>query len=325
MSTLYLDRGGTALRRDGRALAIYEDGRKRSTVPVALLERVVMAARVELDSGVLGFLADQGVAVLVLAGRHREQVAILTGAPHNEVTRRMAQYRLFADAPWRVRWSRRLVAHKLAAQERLLRTALRERPDRRYALTTAIAGLARLRARLGAEVDPGLSLEQLRGVEGAGAAAYFAGLAAVFPEALAFTSRNRRPPRDPVNAVLSLGYTILHGDAVQACHQAGLDPLVGYLHDLDYGRASLAADLVEPFRPRVDRLAWDLFRKRALRPEYFEMSGDGCLLNKAGRAAFYPAYEQIARPLRRAFRRLTLRVAQALPAMTAGIQGDATP
>jgi CRISPR-associated protein Cas1 len=132
---------------------------------------------------------------------------------------------------------------------------------------------------------------------------------------LDFKGRNRRPPRDPVNAVLSLGYTLLHADAVQSCYAAGLDPLLGFLHEPEYGRESLAADLVEPLRSHVDRLVWRLFRDRALRPEHFSRGEDACLLDKAGRALFYPAYEQAAGPVRRALRRFTVRVARGLPSI----------
>ena len=313
MGTLYVDRSGSRLKRDGRALAVYEDGERRSSVPVALLERVVLLGTVELDSGVLGFLADQNVAVLILSGRNRQQLAALVGRPHNDVTRRLAQYRLFAEPQWRLAWSARLVRHKLAAQARFLGQGLRERPDARYRLTRGVETLLRLRRRLAAGPAEGDSLDTVRGIEGAGAAAFFCAYSALFPDSLGFTGRNRRPPRDPVNAVLSLGYTLLHADAVQCCHAAGLDPLLGFLHEPEYGRESLAADLVEPLRPQVDRLVWRLFSERTLRPEHFSRDGDACLLDKAGRALFYPAYEQAARPFRRALRRFTVRVARALP------------
>jgi len=313
MGTLYLDRSGIELRRDGKALAVYQDGQRRSTVPVSHLDRLVLLGTVALDSGLLGYLADQGVAVLVFSGRNRQQLAVLVGRPHNDVTRRVAQYRLFADASWRLAWSRRLVRHKLAAQARQLSRGLRERPDARYALTRGLESLARLRQQLGPGAARHHTLDGVRGLEGAGAAAYFGALTSLFPPTVGFTGRNRRPPRDPVNAVLSLGYTLLHAEAVQACYVAGLDPLLGFLHEPEYGRESLAADFVEPFRPYIDQLAWTLFRTKALRAEHFSTQEDACLLDKAGRAVFYPAYEQSVQPVRRALRRFTVKVARALP------------
>lgn len=134
----------------------------------------------------------------------------------------------------------------------------------------------------------------------------------MLPESLGFTGRNRRPPRDPANAVLSLGYTLLHFEAVRACHAAGLDPMIGFFHELEFGRESLAADLIEPLRPRVDAWAWELFRHQVLRTEDFRREGDACLLGKGGRQRFYAEFESLARPLRRLLRRFTVRLASRL-------------
>jgi len=99
-----------------------------------------------------------------------------------------------------------------------------------------------------ASVDQQDSTASLRGLEGAGASAYFEGFADLLPDRLKFSGRNHRPPRDPVNAMLSLGYTLLHAEAVLALYGAGLDPFIGFHHGLDFGRESLACALVEPLR-----------------------------------------------------------------------------
>src|SRR5690606_17318101 len=142
------------------------------------------------------------------------------------------------------------------------------------------------------------------GIEGAGAAAYFRGYAELFPASLGFRARRRRPPPDVVNATLSLGYTLLHALAAEACHAEGLDPAVGFLHEPTRGRASLACDLMEPWRARVDALVWTLFRDRVLAATHGARDGSGaCLLGKAGRAHFYEAWSSIAGPLRRTLAR----------------------
>lgn len=155
-------------------------------------------------------------------------------------------------------------------------------------------------------------VETLRGIEGAAALAYFSAFTRLFAPELKFTQRNRRPPRDPVNAVLSLAYTMLHHEAVRACQIAGLDPIIGYYHELSYGRESLACDLIEPLRPAVDDWTWQQFRERNLRADHFSREGDGCLLGKAGRMRFYPAFERFTRPHRRLLRRITRALAARL-------------
>ena len=101
-----------------------------------------------------------------------------------------------------------------------------------------------------------------------------------------------------MNAALSLAYTLLHFDALRAAHSAGLDPMVGFYHRPAHGRESLACDLIEPLRPRVDEWIHALFRERVIRGAHFTMDKGACLLGKAGREHFYAAWESFA-PLRR--------------------------
>jgi len=296
MATLILDRSDLEIRMDGEALALYEPAGRRGTVPLKLLERVVMQGGVKLDAGVLTKLAEAGVATLLLSKRHSRRVAIVLGLAHNDAGIRLAQSRRVFDADWCTAWARRQVKSKTRAQIRLLHDAMEARPDARKPLGDALASLSSARENL-ARMQ--LDTASLRGLEGAAARAYFQGLTALFPPSLDFTGRNRRPPRDPVNACLSLGYTLLHFDAVGACHMAGLDPLLGFYHRPSFGRESLASDLIEPLRPHLDRQIWQLFRDRSLRDDHFSRDGNACLLGKAGRAVFYQDYEAHAAPVRR--------------------------
>ena len=186
----------------------------------------------------------------------------------------------------------------------MLGRALEVRPDRRKPLTDAIASLERVQARI-AKAGEGLDRNALNGLEGAGAAAYFRAYATLFPDALGFARRRRRPPPDPVNVCLSLGYTLLHHEAVREAQVVGLDPLLGFLHVPERGRESLASDLIEPLRPHVDEWVWRRFAGRELRLEHFSHErGGGCLLGKAGRRLFYDAFEPFCAGLRRLLRRM---------------------
>ena len=296
MSTLVLDKPELELRCDGAALALYEGGERRGTVPLALLERVVLlGSQIRLDSGVLARLGEAGVALLALGRRGGQRLSLALGPSHNDAALRIAQCLAAVDEATVLAFSRDLVAAKLRAQRRTLAALLAVRADCRKPLTDALRSIAEAEASLATAAD----VAAIRGCEGAAAGAHFRGLASVLPPSLGFANRNRRPPRDPVNAALSLGYTLLHADAVRACHVAGLDPLVGFYHRPSFGRESLACDLIEPLRPRLDRWLWDEFRSRTLREDHFATSASGCQLQKAGRARFYADYEQAARPWRR--------------------------
>lgn len=308
MGTLYLDRQDIELRREGRHLCLYEGGSRSATIPLNVVERVVVRGQATLSTGVLGLLAEEGVGLLVLSGRQGRTAAILHGNAHGDTARRIAQYRWHHDDEYRLHWARRLVALKLKAQARLLRSALHVRPDCRKPLTDGIGRIDRALA----NIEDAPRLERLQGIEGAAAAAYFAGFTQLFPANLEFTGRNRRPPKDPVNAALSLAYTLLHFEAVNACHAAGLDPYVGFYHEPAYYRESLAADLIEPLRPRVDRWVWRLFAERILPVDSFASEADRCLLKKNGREIFYARYESFVRPLRAILRRYGLLIARRL-------------
>lgn len=301
MATLVLDRSGLELRSDGAALALYESGERRGTIALNLVDRVVIQGNVKLDTSVLARFAEAGIATVLLSRRHSSRVAFVLGAGHSDAAVRLAQYQLALDESWCNRWAARIVRAKTRGQLRLLRSALDQRPDCRKALTDAIASLKTTLLTL--RDAPALEAARVRGVEGAAAAAYFRALTALFPDSLGFSGRNRRPPRDPVNACLSLGYTMLHFEAVRACHASGLDPLVGFYHRPAFGRESMACDLVEPLRARIDAWIWELFRTRALRAEGFVQDKGACLLNKSGRAHFYAAWEGPAAGLRRHLRR----------------------
>jgi CRISPR-associated protein Cas1 len=301
MATLVLDRSNLELRSDGAALAVYEDGERRATVPLKLIERVILQGTIKLDTTVLGKLAEAGVPAILLGARNSRRVAILVGRGHSDASIRLAQLHNALDPAWCAAWSRRLVLGKVRAQLRLLRRALAARPDARKALVDAIRSIETTAGSLAA--DTGTDLDRIRGFEGACGAAYFPGYCALFAESLAFRGRNRRPPKDPVNAALSLTYTLLHFDAVRAAHGAGLDPMAGFYHRPARGRESLACDLIEPLRPSADAWVWKLFRERELRAEHFATDKGACLLGKAGRERFHAAWEAYAGLPRRWLRR----------------------
>ena len=206
MSSLYLDRKNLGLKLDGQALALYEEGVKKGTVPLHLLDRVVLRGNVQLESRVLGALSERNIGLLVLSGRNTEATAMLAARSHNDARRRLGQYRISGDEGLRTPMARWLVLVKVRAQQHLLRDALAARADLRHPLTSALQTLNGISGQL-LEDKVDLSLASLRGYEGSAAAAYFAAYVHLFADSLNFSGRKKRPPPDPVNACLSLGYT----------------------------------------------------------------------------------------------------------------------
>lgn len=298
MSTVYLDRKNLSIDVDSGLLKISPAPRGRGSIPLNLVTRLVMCGKVNFNSAALASLAQHGIAVVCLAGRNHRRAAQVTGMTGNDAVRRLNQFRAATLPDLRLSIARSLVSAKLSAGARELKLLEARRPALRRPIRKATRTLLeaeRHTAKAG--------IERLLGLEGAAAAAWFRALTAVFPKSLAFSGRNRRPPRDPVNAVLSLSYTLLHAEAVAACAGHGLDPMVGFLHEPAHGRESLACDLIEPLRPRIDARVIELFARQHLTRDHFSMTTAGCHLRKSGRRVFYPWWEETALPFRRYLRR----------------------
>ena len=294
MTSLYVDRRGVTLKADGEALVFYENGERVGTVPLAPLSRVFLRGDVTLLSSLLGRLGERSIGVVVLSGRKAEPTLLL-GRPHNDAARRVEQYRLSQDTGFCLRFAHSVVEAKLRSQAAFLAERRDDEPRSRYLLNHSLRRIENAMAAVGQQMSVG----SLRGLEGAGAAAYFEGFGDLLPERLKFSTRNRRPPKDPVNAALSLGYTLLHAEAVLALYGTGFDPFIGFYHSLDFGRESLACDVVEPLRVEIDRHMQHLFRIEKLRADDFSKVDGGCWLGKASRARFYAKWEPLAERLRK--------------------------
>lgn len=303
MQTLYIDRKDSELEIQGGRLQVRIAGaNKPFSVPLNVLEFLVISATVRFSSTLLSRLTLAGITAVFLNPRKDEASCIAYGLLHNAADRRLMQYQAISQSPLKLRYSIALVRQKLRGQRAMLLRALRRRPDQRHALFKGIKRLTGLEARL----DDVAHIDSLRGVEGAGAALYFEAYQQIFAPRLAFNGRNRRPPRDPVNAILSLTYTLVHAEAIRVLVSTGFDPQLGVYHLPSFGRESLACDLVELYRPVVEFWVWRLFADEILRPDHFAQSSGAerpCLLGKAGRAEYYSHYESQARLWRKLLRR----------------------
>ncbi len=314
MTALFIDRKDARLSLDGGALRVQAGGESLS-LPLGQIERIIVRGAATLDTGLLTRLWTQGIGLLLLSGRRSEPTARFHGQPTNDVRRRMAQTLAACDPDRAVAWAKPLVSAKLASQAR----ALTRLAKARGAMRRDALAFDRAIGEMAPRILAATSLDALRGHEGAAARLYWSALVGAFAPSLGFAGRNRRPPRDPVNAALSLAYTIATFEAGKQAQRHGLDPMIGFLHAPSFGRESLACDLVEPLRPHIDVWIEGLFRERRLRGEHFTTGPDGaCLLGKAGRAAFYRDLDTSlplwSRWLGRSARRLAMGLdAQAIP------------
>lgn len=298
MSSLFVDRRDAHLEFDAGALVFRDNdkhGERIGTVPLAPLRRVFLRGNLTLQASLLGKLGDMGIGVIVLSGRLGKP-SLLLARPHHDARRRVEQTRLSLDSHFCLHFARQLIHDKLQHQQEWFDALGSHYPKARHSLSHALQLLQEYQQRL-PQID---NIDSLRGIEGASAAAYFNGLRAVVPDSLHFHERNRRPPRDPFNVLLSLTYTLVNAEISIALHGAGFDPCIGYYHQLSWARESLACDLLEPLRPLADRFCLHLVAQQTLTAEHFSQTEDGCLLGKTGRIRYYSAYEENAAPLRQA-------------------------
>ncbi len=302
MSSLYIDRKNVEIRTDAGALVFYENNERIGTVPTAPIDRIIIKGNATITTKVLGEIGKHGIGIIILSG-YKNTPSLFFPAPHNDAARRICQCVLSQDKEFSRLFAVNLVREKILKQAQLLDEIYVEKPQ---------AGIEFNRHRNWVHQDAErvfdkISLDELRGIEGHAAASYFHALSCVLMRSLHFTGRNKRPPTDPFNAALSLTYTLFIADSALSLYGAGLDPFVGFLHAPDFARFSFACDLVEPFRATADRFVIGLFKDGILRPEDFSTTEKGCLMGKAARARYYPAFEEAAaswRPLiqKRAFK-----------------------
>ncbi|ETD67129.1 CRISPR-associated protein Cas1 [Pelistega indica] len=305
MSTLCIDRRGLSLRTEGKALIFYDENRRVGTIPIHSLERVCIYGELQLSASVLGKLGEQGVGILVLNGYKKEPVMLMPNQ-HVDAKRRQVQYVLANQLSFSLKQAQKWIIKKLQEQLKFIHY-LGEHSTLSVLDVNKFTSLVHNSQE---SINIADNIDSIRGFEGAVAAQYFQLLAKVLPDSLGFSGRNRRPPKDPFNAVLSLGYTLLYFEAVRQCYLAGLDAYSGFYHTVYTGRASLACDLIEPVRALYDQWLREQFVQRNLRLEDFSFKEEACVMGKAGRARFYEEYEEVAKKSRKIMRELLRELLQ---------------
>jgi CRISPR-associated protein Cas1 len=255
---------GCYVRREGTALNVVKKGRVIDHIPAEGLKRLILVGYVNLTGAVLDFLIQNRVETVFMTptGRFRARLGI---DEHRHVALRKAQYLQLGDPGFAGKTAAAIVAGKIGNMMRLL--LLRGRQYGEGDLRSAAAAIKPFASRL-QHIE---NLDRIRGLEGAATRVYFQSFGHLIRnDRFTFNGRNRRPPLDPVNALLSFVYTLLTNEVASAIKACGLDPYMGALHEISYGRPSLACDLVEEYRTFLgDRLVLGLINRKALSPDDF--------------------------------------------------------
>lgn len=335
MQNIVIDKKGCKLSTNRKLLVLHHASlNKDLQIPLAQIQSLTITAQTDLSSTLLTRLSEHSISVCVLPSSRTGAACFLLGHWHAATRRREIQYAIASQEAATSYWAATLIRLKIYQQTQTLRT-IQQRLFSQDELgniqslchqdvLTVTQKLHRLRDKLCQyrtqqqsptrdkhdktaivafnyeRYLPQHSTASLLGIEGAASALYFQCYQHFFADHWQFDRRNKRPPKDPVNVVLSLSYTLLQHIYQQALYSAGFDPYRGVLHRPSYGRESLACDFVELQRGTIDLWVWQLFYEQILDADDFDHTNSErypCELLKSGRAKYYQAFAAIRHEL----------------------------
>ena len=286
MCVIYLTRDENLVRKNGGRMQILQAGERLYSVPVEDITSVVVCSSAQLTTQAIYSLLENGSHISYLNGRG--EVVGSLGDEHASLERMLVQQRCFADGICQRKLIREVLREKMMHQMQLLRLYAKRRNSDELKALAADVGCYR------DALEHRELVDELRGLEGMASRRYFDGFPWMLRQDVwAWQGRNRRPPRDPVNSLLSFGYAVLEREVREGIAGARLDCRIGFLHSNDGRKDSLVYDLMELFRQDVsDRFVLRLLNNRELVPVDFHYEDEACLLSDAARRKWFMRYEE---------------------------------
>ncbi len=280
-NTLYVSTQGTYLSKEGECVLVKIDQEEKSRIPIHILEGIVCFGQISVSPYLLGFCAEKGVAVTFLT-QYGRYLCSVQGPVRGNILLRRAQYRIADDLELSSFLARTFVIGKIGNARVTLSRVVRDHPEK--VDVEKLKNAQRILAGSVKHLKTEANQERIRGIEGDAAKIYFSvfdyGITSIDPD-FTFNGRNRRPPLDRVNCLLSFFYTLLTHDIRSALETVGLDPAAGFLHKDRPGRPSLALDMLEEFRTFIaDRLTLTMINRGQVKANDFDVSESGAVLLK---------------------------------------------
>ncbi len=286
MANLYLTEQGSVLRKTGNRIIVEKDDQVLLDVPCNKIDAVLIFGNVQFTTQAVHELFEQGIEMAILT-RSGRLIGQLTSPFTKNIELRILQFQKYFDMSCRLGISRTIVQGKITNGLNLVRTF-----SYNHSEIPLHDVMDMLRTRL-EEAGKAEGIETLMGIEGAAARSYFSAFGKMILGEYVFDGRVKHPPPDPVNALLSFGYTLVFNEIMSLLDGLGFDPYLGYFHEVRYGRASLASDLIEEFRASVDRFTLFLINNRVIsRDDFYENPKGGVYLNRAPLMKYLAQYEQ---------------------------------
>jgi CRISPR-associated protein Cas1 len=283
MGTLYLTEQGTVVTKTGERLLVRKDGKLLHDLPALHVDQIVVFGNAGFTTPAVRYVLENGIDVAYLSSRGNYR-GRLQPAWAKDASLRQQQYRRSLDAAFCLRMAQVIVTGKIRNAVAFCRRQRRLTQEGKQRIAAMEALLPKL--------PMTGSIEQLMGYEGTAAALYYRVFRTFLKADLGFQGRAAHPPTDPVNALLSLGYTLLYNHPYAAINLVGLDPYQGFLHQQKYGHAALASDLVEEWRAIiVDSIVLTVINRREIKPDDFHRTDHGLHLTKPALTRFVKRYD----------------------------------
>ncbi|MBF0121388.1 MAG: CRISPR-associated endonuclease Cas1 [Desulfobacterales bacterium] len=264
MSILYVADQGVYLKKDGNRILVEKGRTTIQWVHAFKVEQIVLMGNIFISPGTIAFLLQEGIDTVFMSiyGKYRGRLISAFG---KNIELRRAQFKKFEDEKIKLETAKKYIQGKITNCRILLRRYNQEMND-----PEVTSALHQLRILVN-QISDVASIDSLMGIEGKSAAVYFGCFGKLLKvDDIQFNGRNRRPPKDPVNVLLSLGYSLLANTIQTQVNVVGLDPYLGCLHSVEYGRASLILDLMEEFRPvLIDSIVLKVINKKIIRATDF--------------------------------------------------------
>jgi len=277
---------GATLKKEGKRFVVEKGGKIIFEIPAFKIERVLIFGNIQITTQAISFLLSNRIETSFLTIRGELKGQLIPPKSKNVILR-MTQFEKAKDKEFTLNLAKRIVANKISNSLEIVKGFSYNHPE--INLTEEKKKIKEVLE----SVDRKNGIKSLLGIEGIATVNYFKALAKTFIKGLTFSGRNRRPPRDPVNSLLSFGYTLAGNEILSLLQATGFDPYIGFYHGIDYGRPSLALDILEEFRHTlIDRFVLFLSNNSILKNEDFEEVEGGVYLKKESRKVFFKYYEQ---------------------------------
>lgn len=285
MTVIYIREQGTSIQKKGGRIAICKNAQTLTEFPVSNIEGIALMGNVQITTQALHFLIKQGIDIsyYTFSGQYIGQTAAESS---KNIFLRFSQYEIYNDETRRLNFAKIIVENKIHNQVYMIQ---KHRWKEDFEWKDETAKLQKIKTNIKAAE----TANELLGMEGICSNIYFTSFGRMFHCGFKFHGRSRRPPKDPINVIISLGYTLITKEICSALEAESFEPYLGFLHGIRYGRKSLALDIVEEFRqPVIDRMTLKMFNKQMLSKYDFEIEDDRVILNTDGFRKFCVEYEK---------------------------------